>query len=244
MTENATIARVVEAPVEIPPGWVMDAKGRMVPKHMVKDHELLEDQVVRTVIGHAEALSAQIARFKGHTFEDVATLLDILAEKYGARKRGVDGKGNVTLTTYDGTLQVQVQVQDQMTFGSTLQTAKTLIDDCLRAWSADARPELRAVVTEAFRTDKEGQVSREAMFSLLRMEIDDAGWVRAMQALRDSIRVVGSKAYIRLRRKDPQRGWVPISVDLASAVVPEGMTASHIPAPPAPPAGATPEGGA
>lgn len=227
----------IDAPVEIPPGYVMDAKGRLIPKSMVKDHELLEDQVVRNVIGHAETLSAQIGRFKGHCYEDIATLLDLLAEKYGARKRGMDGKGNVTLTSFDGTLRVQVQVQDQLTFGSGLQIAKSLIDDCLRAWSADARPELRAVVTEAFRTDKEGQVSREAVFSLLRMEIEDEGWKRAMEALRDSIRVVGSKSYIRMHRRGDDGRWMPISVDLASAEVPEGMAATHKPA-------ADPAGGA
>jgi len=228
------------APAEIPEGYVMDAKGRLIPKSLVKDHELLEDQMVRSVIGHAEALSAQIGRFKGHTFEDVATLLDLLAEKYGARKRGMEGKGNVTLTTYDGTLRIKVQVQDQLTFGSGLQIAKSIIDDCLRDWSSDARPELRAVITEAFQTDKEGQVSRERVFSLLRMEITDEGWQRAMQALRDSIRVEGSKAYIRLQRKDARGGWETIPVDMASAEVPEGMTASHIPVP----AIAAPEGGA
>lgn len=77
---------------EIPAGYLRDAKGRLVPTHLVRDHELLEDQTVRGIVGFADALSAQIGRFKGHTFEDVASFLDLLGERYGQRKRGLDGK--------------------------------------------------------------------------------------------------------------------------------------------------------
>lgn len=211
----------------VPAGYLQDSKGRLVPEHMVKDHEKLEDQTVRKIIAFAEDLSAQIGRFKGHTFEDVATFLDVLSERYGQKKRGLDGKGNVSLTTYDGSMRVQVRVADQLTFGPGLQVAKAMVDDCLRKWSADARPELQALVTEAFRTDKTGQVSREAVFRLLRVEIDDPDWQAAMEALRDSIRILGSKAYLRMQRRRPDGGWATITVDLASATVPEGMVASH-----------------
>ncbi|SOE00625.1 DUF3164 family protein [Caenispirillum bisanense] len=214
---------------DLPAGYMKDAKGRLVPESMVKDHERLEDQTVRTIIGFAQDLAAQIGRFKGHTFEDVATHLDLVADKYGHRPRGLDGKGNVTLSTYDGTMRVQVRINDQLDFGPGLQVAKDMIDDCLRTWSVDARPELQALVTEAFRTDKTGTVSREAVFRLLRVEIQDPLWQRAMEALRESIRVVGSKTYIRLQhRPSGAQGWATIAIDLASAEVPEGMVTSHL----------------
>lgn len=215
-------------PTTIPDGYLMDSKGRLVPESMVKDHEKLEDQTVRTIIAFADDLSAQIARFKGHTFEDVATFLDVLAEKYGQKKRGLDGKGNVSLSSYDGTLKVEMRIAELLEFGPGLQVAKSLVDDCLRKWSVDAGPELRTIVTEAFRTDKAGQVSREAMFSLLRMEIADPDWQAAMGALRESIRMVGSKTRIYLKRRSgPTEKFATITLDLASAQVPEGMTASH-----------------
>jgi hypothetical protein len=212
----------------LPPGYLKDSKGRLVPETMVKDHEKLEDQTVRTIILFAAELAAQIARFKGHTFEDVATFVDVLAEKYGQTKRGLDGKGNLTLSTYDGTQRVQIRIADHFDFGPGLQVAKSMVDDCLRKWSADARPELKTLVTEAFKTDKTGQVSREGVFALLRMEIADPDWQAAMEALRESIRIAGSKTYLRLQQRlGPTEGWTTITIDLASAQVPEGMTASH-----------------
>ncbi|GAB4181983.1 MAG: DUF3164 family protein [Thalassobaculales bacterium] len=216
----------------IPDGYLMDSKGRLVPERMVQPHERLEDQTVRAIIGHAEALSAQIARFKGHTFEDVAAYLDILAAQYGLTRRGAAGKGNVTLTSYDGSLRVQIAVADQLVFGPGLQVAKQIIDGCLKRWAEDSRVEIQTLVTEAFQVDKAGEVSRERIFGLLRADIDDPEWQQAMAAIRDSIRVAGSKTYIRLQRREigphGTGPWTTITIDLASAEVPEHLAASHL----------------
>mgnify|MGYP001156550081 CR=1 FL=1 len=55
--------------------YMADSKGRHVPVELVKPADRLIDQTVRTVMGYADDLSAQIARFKGHCFDDFAALL-------------------------------------------------------------------------------------------------------------------------------------------------------------------------
>lgn len=205
--------------LETPAGYMQDAKGRLVPESMVKPQELLEDQTVRKIIAFAEALSAQIGRFKGHTFEDVATFMDVLKESYGAAKGGP--KGNTTLTTYDGCMKVTVQVQDSLTFGPELQVAKGLFDDCISRWTQGSTAEVRALVDHAFQVDKEGRINRSALFGLRRLQIEDEEWKRAVAALNDSIRVIGSREYIRFyRRPNGRAQWQAITVDLASAIAP------------------------
>lgn len=214
MTDESTTQAA--APAVVPPGYMMDSKGRLVPEHLVRPLDSLMDQTVRKMIAYAQDLSAQISRFRGHSFDDVTAFMATAAEDYGASLGGQ--KGNVTLTSYDGTQKVQVQVADRLTFGPELQVAKALIDECIAEWSAGARAEIRALVEHAFRPDKEGQVSRDAVLALRRVEIDDDRWRRAMDAITDSIRVVGSKSYIRFyRRTDPTAKWEPITVDLAAA---------------------------
>lgn len=210
-------------------GFMENDKGHLVPIGQIAAADLLEDQLVKKVFAYAADLAAQIGRFKGHTFDDCATFLDLLSEEHGITKRGLKGKGNVTFSSFNGKLRVQIQVQDQLYFGPGLQVAKTAIDECLRSWSADARTELQAVITETFKTDKEGQVSRAGVFSLLRMQIADEKWQAAMKVLRESIRTMGSKTYIRIQyRRDSDGGWNTLAIDLASAEVPDGMTASHV----------------
>lgn len=198
--------------------YMRDTSGRLVPLEAIKPEDLLMDDTVRKVIAYAEDLSARIARFRGHTFDDIAATVDLMTEKYGRRLGGP--KGNVTLTSFDGTLQVKVQVQDQITFGPELQKAKDLADACIARWAEGSNPQVRALIQHAFQVDKEGRINRSALFQLRRMHVEggDADWTAAMEALSSAIRVIGSKEYVRFYRRDTPRGrWEPISIDLASA---------------------------
>jgi len=52
---------------------------------------------------------------------------------------------------------------------------------------------------------------------LLRVGIEDARWQQAMAAIRDSIRVIGSKTYIRFyERPSPDAAWRAVTIDLAA----------------------------
>ncbi|MGR3433517.1 MAG: DUF3164 family protein [Shimia sp.] len=193
-----------------------DAKGRLVPVSTIKAKDALIDEQVRKIMGHARALSDQVARFRGHTAEDIGQVQAMLAQEYDTKIGGA--KGNVTLTSFDGLYKVELKVADLIDFGPELQVAKELIDECLNEWSEDARAELRAIVVRAFNTDKPSQVNRAELFTLLRVESEDARWNRAMDAIRDAIRVVGSKSYIRFHRRETHDArWEPVTVDLAKA---------------------------
>ena len=196
--------------------FMADAKGNLVPVQLIKDQHLLEDGLVRCEIGWAVALSEQVARMKQHLFNNLGVFEALLAEKYGATIGGK--KGNKTLTTVDGLMKISVQVADNIVFGPELQIAKALVDECLNEWAEGARDELRAIVTRAFNTDKEGQINRSEIFMLLRLEIEDPRWQRAMRAIRDAMRVEGSKTYVRFyMRLTPDAPWQPITIDMAKA---------------------------
>ncbi|HYG91180.1 MAG TPA: DUF3164 family protein [Azospirillum sp.] len=200
--------------------YMRDAKGHLVPLELVKPVDQLEDQMVRKIIGFAEELSAQIARFKGHTADDIGAFQALIAEQYGVEPKG-GTKGNVTFTAYDGTLKVQVQIADDLTFGPQLQVAKQLIDECIAEWAAEANAPIRALVNHAFQVDKEGRVNRNAILQLRRVAIEDERWKKAMEAITDSIRVQGSKSYIRFyRRPSANAEWTAITIDLAAAKAP------------------------
>lgn len=195
--------------------YMADPKGALVPVETIRPQDLLADELVGKLMRHARALSAQIARFKAHTFADIAGFQELLSQEYDARAGGT--KGNVTFSSFDGCMKVSIQVADRIEFGAELQIAKGLVDECLIDWSADSQPELRAVVARAFQTDKEGQINQAALFSILRLEIADARWQRAMKAIRDSMRVTGTKSYVRFHvRADGAAPWEAVSLDIAS----------------------------
>lgn len=196
--------------------YMTDAKGAFVPLETIKPAHKLEDEVVRRIMRFADELSAQIGRFRGHTMTDLGELDGLLAQEHGLTKGGP--KGNRTYQTFDGLMKVTVQVADYVDFGPQLQIAKRLLDECLTEWSADSRPEIRAVITRAFNTDKEGQVNRSEIFMLLRLDIEDPRWQEAMRAIREAMRVTGSKEYVRFyRRARVTDRWDAVTIDLARA---------------------------
>lgn len=198
--------------------YMTGADGRLTPLDLVKPADKLSDETVRKVMGFALDLSAQIERFKAHTMDDLAGLDGLLEQQYGVVKAGNRGKGNRTYLSYDGCLKVTVQVADFVDFGPELQIAKQLIDECLNEWAADSRPEIRAIVTRAFNTDREGQINRAEIFMLLRLDIEDERWQRAMTAIRDAMRVVGRKEYVRFAmRDDAKAAWRTVTIDMAKA---------------------------
>ncbi len=196
--------------------YMRDARGALVPEELIKPADKLEHETVRRIMGFGIALSEQISRFKGHVFEDLGAFDALLAQDYGLTKGGP--KGNRTYTSYDGLMRVSIRVADLIDFGPGLQTAKALIDECLNEWAADSRAEIRAIVTRAFNTDKEGQINRSEVFMLLRLDIADPRWQEAMRAIREAIRTVGSKTYVRLEtREAPDAPWSAVTIDLARA---------------------------
>ncbi|UWQ93328.1 DUF3164 family protein [Rhodobacteraceae bacterium M382] len=196
--------------------YMPDPQGKLVPVELIKAQDLLEDETVRKILGYAVSLSDQIARFKQHTFDDLSGFEAILLQDYEIKRGGL--KGNKTFMSFDGLFKVSVAVADFIDFGPQLQVAKELIDECLTEWSETARPEIRAVVTNAFNTDKEGKVNRTELFRLKKLDIEDARWKRGTDAINDAMKVVGSKTYVRCYRRDAcDAPWRAVTIDLAKA---------------------------
>lgn len=210
---------------ELPAGQVLGpggkvcmpaANGSFVPLELVKDEHRLQDQLVRELIAEADALSAQLGAFKARVFTQVQAFLDMITESHGAKKRPGGDKGNITLQSYDGTIRLLIQVADLIRFDDAeVRACKLLVDECLTEWTADSMAEIRAIVTDAFSL-KDGQLNRGKLLALFRYDFKDPRWIEAMKALRDAIRIDGSKTYARFaRRTSPEADWQAVSLDFA-----------------------------
>lgn len=200
----------------VPEGFLKDAKGHLVPLDLVKPIDLARNDLVLELVAKAQVVSATLAAFKADAFGDIKAFVDMSVEQYKTKVGGK--KGNVTLMSFDGQYKVVLAAQDNIRFDERLQAARALIDECLTEWTQDARSEVRAIVNEAFRADKQGEISTGRVLALRRMEIKDARWQRAMEAIGDAVQVVGSKSYIRVyQRVGESEQYVPIPLDIASA---------------------------
>ncbi len=201
------------APV-IPEGYMQDAQGRLVPERLVKDLDKARHELVLEIVNKAMALREQMAAFLGVSMADLAAFCQLSAEQYGARLGG--DKGNLTLVSFDGRYKIQRQVSETLVFDERLQAAKALIDECITEWTEGSRDELKALINDAFQVDQAGRINTGRVLGLRRLGITDARWLQAMQAVSDSLRVAGSKTYLRVYERRADGKYVPIALDLAA----------------------------
>lgn len=200
--------------VSIPPGYRADANGRLVPEAMIKPIDRTRDELVMELVRQALAMHAALVEFKGRVFNDINAFVDLSAEQYGVKFGGK--KGNLTLYTFDGRYKVQVAIAEHMVFDERLQAAKHLIDECIIDWSQNSRDEIKVLVQSAFDTDKEGKINTGRVLGLRRLDIKDEKWQKAMQAISESLQVVGSKEYVRFYERVGEDRYQPISLDVAA----------------------------
>lgn len=198
----------------IPPGYWQDASGNLVPESKVKEIDKLRSEIVADLCREAEEHSRTLHEFKMRAMADVAAFVSISLDKYGVKQGGE--KGNATLLSFDGRYKLMRQIQDRIVFGEQLMAAKALIDECVQDWSAGANDNIRALVSHAFQTDKEGKINTGRVLGLRRLEIRDPKWQSAMDAIADSMQTVGSKPYVRFYKRSEATGeYLPIVLDVA-----------------------------
>lgn len=206
-----------EAP--IPQGYMKNRQGDLKPLSAIKEQDLLEDQLVGELVDAAKDLRAELAQFKADAMSSVTAFKELVSEKYGDTKGGA--KGNMTLSRFDGSAEIQVSVSEHIAFGVELVAAKELIDGCITRWSEGANDNLRAMVDQAFQVNKQGRIDTSRVLGLRSLNITgenggkDAAWQSAMEAISDAVRVTGSKTYLRFYETNEKGVRMPVSLDLA-----------------------------
>ena len=200
---------------EIPAGYWQDAKGNLVPEAMIKPIDRARNDLTHELAAAAAAMQGALRELKTRVFDDINAFVNLSAEQYGVNWGGK--KGNVTLYSFDGKYKIQVAVADRLVFDERLQAAKELIDQCIHAWAQDSRDEIKALINDAFQTDKEGRINTGRVLGLRRLDIRDSRWLMAMTAISESAQVVGSKEYVRFyERVGNSDQYVPVNLSIAA----------------------------
>jgi len=181
---------------QIPEGYLANSRGHLVDIKTIKPMDLERNELVIHLAQKARALQNAITEFKRAALGDVQAFQELSAEKYNAKIGGA--KGNLSLPSFDGRIKVQRVVAEYILFDERLGIAKSLIDECLNEWTSDSRPEIRALIEQAFETDREGNVSTSKILGLRRHNFDHPKWREAMEAIADSIQVSAATTYLRI----------------------------------------------
>jgi hypothetical protein len=200
---------------DLPPGYWEDANGSLVPTSKIKPIDKDRHQVVTDLCVEAKKVSATLFAFKTTAMHAVSDFIERSLAEYDVKHGG--NKGNVTLHSFDGRFKIVRQMQETITFDERLQAAKALIDECIQGWSKGSNANIKVLVNDAFQVDQQGKISTGRVLRLRRLDIKDEAWLRAMQAIGDSLRVSSTKPYVRFYERDDATGeYQAINLDVAA----------------------------
>ena len=194
--------------------YLLDAQGNLYPLENIKEVDMLRHELVRELLVQALETQETLRAFKRKVLNDLHSFVDLSTEKYGARIGG--RKGNAQFLSFDNKLKIQIQVHETLAFDERLQAAKALIDECLQDWAKDANTNLKVLIADAFKVNRQRQVDTKRILSLRKLEIHDERWQNAMSAIGESLSVQHSKEYVRFYIAGEQGEYVPVSLDIAA----------------------------
>ena len=195
-------------------GFMQNAQGHWVPLDQVKEIDQARDEVVMELVTEFQAMRMAMRDLKVKAMSDIQAFVQLSGEQYGAKLGGE--KGNVTLMSFDGRYKLVRQISEHLAFDERLQAAKALIDECIKEWTSGSRGEIQALINDAFQVDKTGRINTSRILGLRRLDIVDERWKQAMEAISDSLQVVGSKAYVRLYERQTDGSYTQLSLDMAT----------------------------
>jgi hypothetical protein len=189
----------------------LDSRGVAVPQSYVKPIDRKRDQVSESILRDVEKLHATMQGVKEKALRRMLQYDEFVAKETGVSP---DKKGNIQITNFSGTVKVEYIIKDVISFNDTLRIAKTLIDECLMAWTEGGHENLKVLVLKAFEVDKKGRINTGEILKLRNLNIRDEKWKKAMELIADSISVNGTRSYLRVsHRLHPELPWESIDLN-------------------------------
>jgi len=196
--------------------WI-DARGHLVPLSLIPEIDQRRDALAERLIKGARKMNAALAAFRKECADGIDGYLAFHAK---SKKVKETWKGNIQLKSFDESLMIERAMSDRIDFNESLQLAKAQIDVWLKNRIGGTDPSLAKIISQAFNVDKKGRINTAVILKLMRLEIEDGDWKKAMAILRESITVSSTKLYIRFKEKVQGEGgeaWRNISLDFADA---------------------------
>jgi hypothetical protein len=190
-----------------------DHKGAQVPRAYVPKPDQAKELKIGKIFNHANALSAKLKAFKDEAYS-------ICDELYAETLRAAnitptDRKGNYSISSFDKTIKIEVNVADRIDFDDNITLAQEKLNEFIRLKTAGADMELSALVNQAFTTRK-GRLDKARIFGLMQLNIAHPIWGEAMDLIRKSITTNSSVRYMEIAQKDPDGRYIPVILNFAT----------------------------
>lgn len=199
----------------IPEGYVKDANGNLIKLENLTPFQREEDALCQKLFSKAEVMNARMASFKYESMQLVEEVIERCLKEHGIKKFEKI-KGNVQFVSLNGLIKVQRTVDNRIEINAISEVARQLIEQYKQTIEKDAGDDARAWIDTTFE-GKDGQLSVSKVVDFMNKDIDHPLYRQAVEALRKSLFINGSKAYLRFYyREKSDDQWTALPLQFSS----------------------------
>lgn len=190
-----------------------DHRGNEVPRIYVPVEEVKTELQIAKIYNKAEKLSTALKMYKAEAFEIADAIYGEMLKN--ANITATDRKGNYSLTSFDKTVKIEVNVSNSISFDSNITLAQEKLNEFIRTKTEGVDQDLSILVNQAFTTRK-GRLDKARIFDLMQLNIKGQLWADAMELIRKSITTNSSVRYMEISSKDDEGRYIPVKLNFAS----------------------------
>lgn len=193
-------------------------RGEVIPVRYIPALEIEEDKIAEKLINEAQKVSNKLKELKQKAFDMADAFyakkrdekLNAKTQKEGSEKK--QPKGNYTITSFDKSLKIEVNINDVIEFDDDINLAQEKIAEFLDNLTQDAHKDLRVIVMNAFRTRK-GKLDKGRVLELQNYKIEHPVWLEAMELIKSSIETNRTRRYMKMWIRDENGKYneIPLS---------------------------------
>ena len=189
-----------------------DETGQPIPAARILPLEKQKEKVAYSCAKEAIDINNRLSNFKLKIQKECTEIYE------EAMKDAKVGKGNFTFFNFDGSIKIEVQVNELITFDSVLiEKAKQKLMEMV---GESVKPEMefmKELVMGAFQTTR-GQLDTKRVMGLKKhaKRIKDERYHQAMVFIDDSVRRPSSKTYFRVWLRNEQGEYESIDLNFSS----------------------------
>ena len=190
-----------------------DHLDREVPATYVPKIDKKKEKVALRYLKKAKYIHNKLEEFKAALLEDCDELYELMLEEaeIDENKR----KGNYTVTSFDKSVKIEVNVQERIEFDDHINMAQKKINQFLEEKTKGVDHDLAVLVNDAFKTSN-GRLDTKRILGLFKLQIKGKLWEEAMELVKKSINRNNSKRYVRIFEKDIEGEYQNIELNFSS----------------------------
>jgi len=205
-----------------PKGFVFNAQGDLIRISNLTPLQQEEDALCKSLFPMAKDLNEQMAKFKYQSMNMVDQVIERCVKEHNIIKLKKI-KGTVTFLSINGLFKVVRSIDDRIEINSNIEAARQLFDQYRDVIKRDASGDAQQWINTSFET-KNGKMSTGKLIEIMNKEIDHPIYRKGVEALRKSLFVAGTKAYLRFYYRDASDDeWcsLPLQFSSIDAINPE-----------------------